>query len=215
MAIGTLALPAAAAAPRLAFVNGIPGKTVDVCIGNREVKSNLRYGRWFETSVGAGERTVRFRKASPGRCQGRTLARQTFDLEADVDGTVVATTRSPKRTVVFNNRLAPVPEGNVNWVAVRHAADLGRAVITQHVGFVLAPAAAPTPFHKGEEATESYGASTLAMLFAAYRPSQASPFIGPSEILTYPGRRSELILVGTRTSNAKFVTIVRDTIPAT
>jgi hypothetical protein len=96
-----LAIPAAAAAPRLAFVNGIPGKVVDVCVGSRELKSNLRYGRWFERTLGAGERSVQFRRASPGKCKGTILARRTFDLEADVDGTVVATARSPK-IVQFN-----------------------------------------------------------------------------------------------------------------
>src|SRR5687767_14200533 len=45
LAIGALAAPAAAADPRVAFLNGIAGKTVDVCVGNNEVKSRLKYGK--------------------------------------------------------------------------------------------------------------------------------------------------------------------------
>jgi hypothetical protein len=211
VALGSSAIPVAAANPRLAFVNGIPGKTVDVCVGDTEIKSGLRYGRWFDHTFAPGERRVKFRNASPGTCKGKTLARRTYELEADVDGTIVATAEAPK-LVDFDNTLSPAPVGNVNWVAARHAADLGAAVITQHVGFAISPSAVPVPFEKGDSWRDTFGTSTLAMLFAAYRPAKGSPFLGPGEVLTYSGRRSEIILVGTRPSNARFVTIMRPTI---
>jgi len=208
----TLASPAAAAAPRLAFVNGIPGKAVDVCVGSRELKSHLRYGRWFEATLGTGERNVKFRQASPGRCKGATLARQTFDLEEDVDGTVVATARSPK-IVTFNNKLAPAPTGNINWMAVRHAADVGSVVFSITSGSTLVPAAPPASFAKASQWKSSFGTgANLPILFSAFKPSAASPFVGPAQVLTYEGRRHEVILVGSRASNARFVIIVRDTI---
>jgi hypothetical protein len=209
-----LASPAAAAAPRLAFVNGIPGRVVDVCVGSQELRSNLRYGRWFEATLGTGEHTVKFRRASSGRCKGAILARRTFDLTADEDRTVVATARSPE-IVVFNNKLAPAPTGNINWIAVRHAADVGSAVFSITSGSTLEPAAAPDPFTKGGQWKSSFGAgANLPILFSAFKPSKASPFVGPSQVLTYEGRRHEIILVGSRTSNARFVIVVRDTIAA-
>ena len=212
--LGLLAVasPAAAAAPRLAFVNGIPGKSVDVCVGNQELKSDLAYGRWFEATLGTGSRTVKFRKASPGRCKGATLAQKTFDLGADVDRTVVATARTPK-VVSFNNKLSPAPTGNINWIAVRHAADVGSVMFSITAGSTLTPSAPPVTFVKTDQWKTSFGAgANLPILFSAYKPSKASPFVGPSQLLTYEGRRHEVILVGSKTSNARFVTIVRDTI---
>lgn len=206
------ATPAAAAAPRLAFVNGIPGKVLDVCVGSKELKSDLRYGRWFEATLGNGERVVKFRKASPGKCKGATLARKPLELEADVDGTIVATARSPK-VVSFNNKLAPAPTGNTNWMAVRHAADVGSVVFAITSGSTLVPAAPPAAFAKGDQWKSSFGASAnLPILFSAFKPDKASPFSGPVQVLTFEGRRHEVILVGSRVANARFVTIVRDTI---
>jgi hypothetical protein len=212
LALGSVAAPAAAASPRLAFVNGIPGRSVDVCIGNSEVKSALRYGRWSQTTVSPGTRTVRFRAASPGRCNGTILARRSYDLVADADVTVVATARSPK-VVTFNNLQAPAPVGTINWMAARQASDIGTVILSITAGSILVPAAPPVPFEKGDQWRTSFGAgASLPLTFAAYRPSKLEPFAGPNQYLTYEGRRHEIILVGSRTSNARFVAIVRPTI---
>ena len=69
LAIGTIAAPVAAVTPSVAFVNGIPGRSVDVCVGNTEVKSRLAYGKGAVRSVGIGTKTVRFRAASAGQLQ--------------------------------------------------------------------------------------------------------------------------------------------------
>jgi hypothetical protein len=210
--LAALASPAAAAAPRLAFVNGIPGQVLDVCVGRRELKSNLRYGRWFEATVGTGEHMVKFRRASSGTCKGTTLARQPLNLATDVDRTVVATARSPK-VVVFDNRLAPAPTVNNNWMAVRHAADVGSVVFSIVSGSTVSPSAPPAAFTKGSQWMDRWGpGANLPILFSAFKPSKASPFVGPAQVLTYEGRRHEVVLVGSRTSNARFVIIVRDTI---
>ena len=48
LAVSALAAPVSAAPKtKLAIVNGIPGKAVDVCVNGREVKSGLRYGRFI------------------------------------------------------------------------------------------------------------------------------------------------------------------------
>ena len=185
---------------------------VDVCIGGKEVKSNLRYGRWVEKTVAPGEHTVRFRLASPGTCKGPTLARRAFDLGADADRTVVATSRNPNKVVVFNNRLAPAPVGNTDWISFRQASDIGSVVASFTQGQVVEPSA-PETFAKGQQWRLNLGAGAeIPLMWAVYRPSKATPFLGPVPTLTFAPRRHEVILVGTRTSNAKLVTIVRPTI---
>lgn len=212
LALGGLASPAAAANPRLAFVNGIPGKTVDVCVGNTEVKSNLRYGRWAQATASPGNRTVKFRNAAPGTCNGSTVARRSLDLVADADVTLVATPSTPK-VVAFNNKSAPAPVGNINWISVRQASDVGSVMFAITAGSTVTPSAPPAVFAKGEQWRSSFGAgANLPITFAAYKPSKASPFVGPEQYLTYEGRRHEIILVGSKPSNARFVAVVRPTI---
>ena len=48
--------------------------SVDVCVGNTEVSSRLRYGGWFARSVDPGNRTVRFRAASAAAATGTSSA---------------------------------------------------------------------------------------------------------------------------------------------
>jgi hypothetical protein len=213
VAVASFAAPAVAANPRLAFVNGIPGKSVDVCVGDSEVKSGLRYGRWFDRTLAPGERTVRFRAASAGTCKGRTLARKTFDLEANVDATIVVTARSPK-VVSFNNKLTPAPVGNTNWLAFRHAGDMGSVVASITQGEVIQPSAVQT-FDKSEQWRVGFGgSSSFPLTFAVFKPSKFTPFLGPAQVLMVGPRRHEIILVGTTPSNARLVAVVRPTIAA-
>ncbi len=129
IAAGALTAPVAAVDPRLALVNGIPGRTVDVCVGTNEVRSNLRYGGWVERFVGPGSRTVRFRAAAPGTCTGEVLAQTVLLLAEDDDKTVVGTRQVPNKVVVFEN--LPYVATTLADIEFRHAGDLGPVNVVQ------------------------------------------------------------------------------------
>jgi hypothetical protein len=205
LVVGTLAAPAVAANPRLALVQGIPGKRVDVCIDDAEVRSNVRYGAWFQRNVGTGAHTVKF------RCSGKVLASRTLDLEADDDITLVATARSPK-VVVWNNLGAPAPVGNIDWIAVRNASDVRDVLISVLVGSIVNPSALPQTWDKGDQWRQNYGTSSVSVFVGASQMGAATPFAGPDQYIAYQGRRHELILVGSKPRNARFVGVVRSTI---
>ena len=103
VAIGSTAVGGSAVPARLAFVNGVPGRAADVCVGAKEVRSALGYGRWAQTVVAPGTRTITFRVAARGRCKGAILAQSLQVLGAGDTLTLVATAKSPQKMVVFDN----------------------------------------------------------------------------------------------------------------
>ena len=213
VALGTLAAPVSAADPRLAFVNGMAGTTVDVCVGNVEVKSRLRYGQWVQRIVGTGNQVIRFRNATGGTCAGRVLARQPLTLAEDDDRTVVATKRADKVVWFVNNPAVADPAGT--WVDfIRHAADVGEVIITLAFDSPIGPdpAALPPTFAKGDQDREQ-GTGTDSFWISATRLNQ-SEAMAEKHVITVEGRRSEVILVGDRPGNARFVIISRSNIPA-
>jgi hypothetical protein len=210
IAVGVLAAPVSAADPRLALVNGIPGERVDVCFGNREVASRVRYGDWFQRVVAPGALVVRFRRAAPGTCQGRVLASQALTLGADDDRTVVGTRRQDKVVWFVND---PVTVGPGAWLSfVRHAADVGPVVFTLSFDSPISPDALPPTFTKGDSDREQ-GTGQDSFWISATRPNQ-SEAMAEKHVLVVEGRRGEVILVGDRSSNARFVIINRPTLPA-
>jgi hypothetical protein len=207
LAIGTMAAPAAAVTPSIAFVNGYPGRKVDVCVGNNEVKGRLAYGKGAIRSVGTGTKTIRFRAASAGSCNGQVLGTKVLTLVDDDDRTLVITKQAPK-VVEFDN--IPVPtDPLINYAYFRHAADLGPAVIG-HEDLTIQvpePAADPTPFLKGDTDLFTHPDPEL-MLVSATPATGVEAFVS-KEILTLEDRRTEIILVGTKRSNARFAFLVR------
>src|SRR6188472_1916545 len=94
LAIGALWAPVGAADTQgtLAFVNGIPGRTVDVCLNGKEIKTGLGYGKAVSKSVvGLGQKTLKFYGTDPRRCRGAVVAQETFTLATGDDLTIVAT----------------------------------------------------------------------------------------------------------------------------
>ena len=138
IAAGALAAPVAAVNPRLALVNGIPGRTVDVCVGNSEVRSNLKYGGWVERFVAPGSRTVRFRRAAPGRCQGTVLAQTTLLLVDDDDKTVVGTRRVPKVVVFENLPHVATSNATINLCVLIGSPFLQHNVVPARLPYILA-----------------------------------------------------------------------------
>ena len=209
VAIGLAAIARPAAAqqdPRVAFVNGIPGTRVDICVGRNEVRSSVGYGKWYQRTVGPGDRKVRFRRAEAGRCRGEILGVESLGLGADDDLTLVAT-RRPDKVVVFDN--APVPSQPASQISVHYAGDLGPIVLAiEHFGFT-APSLLPLGFAKGDERRDDFGPISVGVRPTAFTATSAEAFIGPVAYITIENRRSAFVIVGTTRRNARVVSIVR------
>lgn len=190
--------PVAGASPQVTFVNGIPGRMVDVCVGPNEKRSNLGYGQRFRAPVAAGSRIIRFRVASPGKCKGAILAQRTLAFAADQSFTVVGSAKAPLKVAVFANPTTPS-------YAIRYAGDLGPVGFAEQAGTWVSPSVV-TRFVKGDALETRLGASAVASL-AAYRPGNAQPFLQSPLILFQEGLRTEVILVGSTNKNARFVVI--------
>ena len=196
------AAPAAAANPLVTFVNGIPGKTADVCVGSNEKGSSLKYGQRFRASVGAGSKVISFRAASSGKCKGKVLAQRTLVFAADGSYTVVGSAKAPLKVAVFVNPTEP------SYV-VRYAGDLGSVGIAHQVATWVNPAALEY-FEKGDAGPETAVATDTLASWAAYLSGNAQPFLQSPIVLFEAGYRTEVILVGTKKSNSKFI-VVRHT----
>jgi len=204
LAVGAIGAPVAAANPKLLLVNGIPGRTVDVCVGNTEVKSGLKYGAYVQRIVAPGIRTIRFRAASPGNCNGAILASRTRDFLVDEDLTLVGTKKSPNKVVVFVN---PPLGASTNSAAFRYAGYLGDINVALQLSTFITPAALAPAWDKG---SQYYIAPSVSFWLgiSLWRANTVDPF-RESMVQAVDGYRSEYILVGTTTANDKLVKVRR------
>ena len=204
LAVGAIGAPVAAANPKLLLVNGIPGRTVDVCVGNTEVKSGLKYGAFAQRFVAPGNKTIRFRVASAGNCNGSTLAAYTRNFLIDEDLTLVGTKKSPSKVVVFVN---PPLGASTNSAAFRYAGDLGDINVVLQLSTFVAPTALAPAWDKG---SQYYIAPSVSfwMGITLWRADTVDPF-RDSMVQAVDGYRSEFILVGTTTANDKLIKVRR------
>jgi hypothetical protein len=219
--IAALAIPIlggsalAAFPPHVAVVQGIPGKTVDVCIGNNEVKSNLRYGKWFERTVGVGNRTIRFRTAAAGSCAGQVIIQKTRTFALDDDVTIVVTSKAPKVLVFDNGDLGAIPATTAEvFFAFRHAADVGPLTFKMGgLDQILTPAADPI-WEKGDEATGlNYDEGLVSV--AVTRPDSDEPLASVASHYGLPesvALRSEWYAIGSKLRNLRIITFTRHVI---
>ena len=204
LAIGVIGVPVAAANPKLVLVNGIPGRTVDVCVGNNEVRSGLKYGASAIRVIGPGFQTVRFRVASAGNCNGTTLAAYSRNFLINEDLTLVGTKKSPLKVVVYVN---PPLGGNTVSFAFRNAGDLGDLNANVQLGVFIAPNALAPAFPKGSQYYFSAGISFWARI-TIWRANTPDPF-RDATVQNVEGYRNEYIVVGTSLGNDKLVKIRR------
>lgn len=205
----------------VAFINGIPGKTIDVCINGWEAKSRLGYGQKYARDFGYAGKTkkVQFRVAAPGRCKGRLLAAKRVMFEFGGDISIVATKWKP-RVVVFDNSDLPVLPAVTPPIfgVVRQAANVGAVWLHQRemspgTEYPLEPAASVAKqFRKGHEAPLTVSAGNWLQLRATQL--QATGTIKRAinkRVMVKPvyGKRFEVYLVGTNQKNARFVVLQR------
>lgn len=221
---GSLALLAASvagapasAAPNvdIAFVNGIPGKKVDICVNKKEVKSAVRYGGKALRKIGSGSKVISFRAKSPGKCKGKVLAKKTLLLSNGDDLTVVGTKKSPKKVTVFDNiLLGPLPALVDTATAWRHAAnvkDVGFIIGFAPIDFEMWEHAGDDIWNKGDELVDAavYGSQTHIMSMDVVVPFSEFWYPGSRVDVVYPGLRYEWIFVGSNSVNTKIVKIAR------
>lgn len=206
------AMPSAAASGTVAFVNGIPGHQVDVCVDGKEVRSRLPYGAWTARSMAAGPKRLRVRSAGRGTCKGAVLASRNFVLAEGPDLTIVATRDAP-RILVFENFGSIPPTGppfDFPITVLRHAADLG--AVNVHVWQaeeILVTTALDPVWTKGTSSDPMDGFSGTRMGADATRPEMAAPIVDSRTVQLAVSRRYEWYLLGTNRKNAKFIVFSR------
>lgn len=220
LAISTSAAPVSAAAGgKMAFVNGIPGTRVDVCIGNkRELKSGLAYGKTYKRSL-AGTKKLRIREAGRGTCRGKVLARRNVRFTPGSDKTIVATAKRPKVLVFDNAALGTAALPPDGAIALRHAADLGANSVyfyysvwdeplIRDQGFT--PSAVASPFDKGDQFTSGLVVpeEDRVMRVKVTRTDPAVVIARGPLVDQVKLRRYEYIFVGTKHRNAKLVQVI-------
>ena len=212
LAITALGAPAAAGTPhvRLAIVNGIPAKKIDVCVNGKEIKSRLPYGKKVFKRTNTAKANIKFFARDPRKCKGRLLGKKLVSLD---DATVVITKKKPKKVLVFDNLgLGEVgPAGHVDGaIALRHAADVGEVNFTVSYGSV-----SPNPWvHNSIDIWEKGDSTSGPDVFApngkvltlwVNLPASEFTYVGPHVRYLAPGYRNEWIFVGTNGKNAKVV----------
>lgn len=203
----------------LAIVNGVPGKSVDVCLNGKEIKSGLAYGGKIQlATVATGAKTIKFHARDPRKCKGTLLGRDQFPLPAAADLTIVVTKEAPRVVVFDNTGLGEIPPAGAptsdNLFAIRMAADVGAdlsfdAWAGPPTNIPVSPSAV---FSKGQEnrsPNTSFGISPgfvwqpRATIVGGAAPVRAAA------ARTVASHRYEWILVGTKASNARWVFIDR------
>lgn len=215
--VGTFVL-GASHKTKLAIVNGVPGKRVDVCINGHETKSALPYGAKVFREVGNAPKLVKFFAADPRQCKGVLLGRKSFDPPpGGTNLTIVLSKRKPNRVALFDNtQYYPDLDPGDSLLIWRYAGDIGKTNL--YIDIIqsqpLPPGPAATPSASPWAKTNAFGADVPAEEFAELR-SRATRNGKTKTIAKTPfgkvkaGQRHETILVGTDGSNARFVRVNR------
>ncbi|MFV2062574.1 MAG: hypothetical protein ACC726_03555 [Chloroflexota bacterium] len=215
LAISTLGAPVAASSKAyVQIVNGIPGKRIDVCVNDKEIKSALPYGKVIKRQLHGGSKKIKFRKKSPGVCRGKRLASRTVPLPGGSDKTIVATNKQPTKVVVFDNAGLSTPAihpPDSAW-AVRYAANVDLGVkfdIDSATQIPLTPAVDPI-WTKGDQIAlplsvgPGYPSLLLFTLWVTL-PESTIPLAGPVVGSLSEGQRLQQVVVGNHPGNIRIV----------
>ena len=98
----------AAGSGKVAVINGVPSKRIDVCVNGTEIKSALPYGKKAFRKLKAGPKRIKFYKKDPRVCKGKLMAKKSFRFPAGSDLTIAMTRFGPK-VVIFDNAALIAP----------------------------------------------------------------------------------------------------------
>ena len=188
------------------IVNGMPGPGLELCIsGSGEVRGNLEYGDRHKASDVSGARRIALRRASSGACQGKIVVRSRWTFDPARSYTIVAWKQGGavefKR---FGTSLDPTPAGQARFTLL-HTADGVVDFWTERDDEPLFAAVA-----RGAQVTElmpSVPGDSIYVVWCS-RHGSLQPVVGPRIFDTDEGQSVQLITVGTRPSNSRFVVIL-------
>jgi len=206
--LGSLAVPASAAVfpTRINVVQGIPGKTLDVCIDNKEVRSKAKYGSVTKADVVAGTHTIKLKKVAPGRCKGKTLRKFTFVIPDGIDATVVATHKSPSKWMLYYNPQSTSVD--TSYYSFTNAADIGKVGITALFGG-FTPSESAWIWQKGERRVPLTTNAGNTLHYAALKIG-GSRFLGGQRVQNFAaGKHYDFILLGTSKKNTRWARVAR------
>jgi hypothetical protein len=217
LALGTLAVPASANGADYATVfvaHGIPGAVVDVCVGGDEVRSNFKYGRKFKLfPVPEGESRIRVFLADKRTCKGTKVIDEDVLLQGGRNYTAVAWLKKGQPALkIFETDIGLAP-GNAS-VTVRHVAKA--PAVHVYLARALSPAGAdPGPFGPTiANLTRGSSAGPLEVAPAVYAwwvalLGDPMPVIGPDTGPLYPEGAYQILAVGTKAQNYRFIVIAQ------
>ena len=216
LALSSIGAPVSAAGKgKIAFVNGWPGKIVDLCINNREVKSNVRYGQIVYRTLSGGFKTFKVYKKDPRSCRGQLLGKQSFGLPGGSDHTIVLTRFAPRILNFDNEDFGAIVPGNYSQWFWRNASDIPSVSLDLDFDFPTpgptAPAVDP-PWTKGDQFFFPFLVPPGSLLVATTAWSIADTLISlgkPDARLVENLVRYEWIIVGTNQFNARHVLVQR------
>jgi hypothetical protein len=218
MALSVIGMPVAGAdtTGTLAIVNGIPGRTVDVCLDGNEIKSGLRYGKTvFKNVVSIGSKTLRVYATDPRQCRGSVISSKTFPLAAAQDLTIVVAKNDPEIVMFDNAGLGEIPPNGAaipGKIAFRYAgASAANFFIRYVVPIVtdapIAPSANPL-WVKGDQIVTTTGPGYSWGLRVTL-PEDPHTLASRKFADSRNGHRYELIFVGSNARNAQIVLLDR------
>ena len=206
--LGSLAAPASAVSypVKINIVQGIPGKTFEVCIGTNEVRSTAKYGSVTKVPVEPGVYMIKLKRPSSGKCKGQLYRKTTVAVAVNQDLTVVATRKSPSKWITYYNPQTTTVDTGL--LSITHAADLGNVGISYLVSG-LAPGESPYIWSKGERRLlPAVSAGTVASV-VAMKVGHTRLLGGLRRQSFAPGKHYDYILLGTEGRNAKWARVVR------
>ncbi|MFV2063118.1 MAG: hypothetical protein ACC726_06335 [Chloroflexota bacterium] len=221
LAITALGAPAAAEPPletSVTVVQGFPGR-IDVCIGGKEVASNLRFGKSLTTIIEPGRLRVKVFKADARKCRGRLIVTRRVLLEQGSDTTFAVKKQRPN-LLVFRNMFMATPdvdELELMWVpfALRHAARARDTEMTMGIGIDVPPNEEIVPLSNGSIFDAPWGPGDelivpvpdiLDVFMSARNASTNKRLLDARVIDIKPTKRYEVYLVGYR-NNYRWVVV--------
>jgi hypothetical protein len=206
LAVTAVGAPAAASShpAQIAIIQGIHGIRVDLCLGRKPIRSNVRYG-WKTFRVLDPEAyTLKVYKHDPRKCKGVKIAQLSFDLLEHGDLSMVLAKGTPKVIRFDNSALPPVRPAVEEdpYLVARHAAKA--PAMDWWVSVPVGPSPATEfAFHKGDEYASSVSGETAVLGTAWSYDGRTKLLTNPKVLHLLPDRRYEIYLIGSKKKNYK------------
>ena len=209
---------------RITVVQGVPG-AVDICVGGREIRSGVKFGKWATTTVSPRVYRIRVFRPDDRNCAGKKIIDRKVNLFPNRDVTLILKLGKPRVRLFDNNLIGPageLPEPEWVPVAVRHAAraykiemTVGIGVDVPPVGPVVPPVGTSgtasvfgEPWSSGDQIA-TMAPDLLDVFVVAHRGTPPLQIVQAKMVDLKPGRSHEIYLVGWNRETYRWVVIRR------